>query len=137
MGVGGFFLLRSCSLVLYVAPFPPLPHHTPHPQKIRKYAAKVYSPIETFWCREKNKFFIEGLKSNTTADQKVSEGESGAYWLHQWLLVQLVSRILFVEAPSDLTGPVSLFLFAMNSLKMGIWKLLQLKSLRYRETERE
>ena len=72
MGVGGFFLLRSCSLVLYVALFPP-----------PKYAAKVYSPIETFWCREENKFFIEGLKSNTTADQKVSEGDNGAYWLHQ------------------------------------------------------
>ena len=86
MGVGGLFLLRSCSLVLYVALFPPPPSHpiTPlSPQKIRKYAAKVYSPIETFWCREENKFFIEGLKSNTTADQKVSEGENGAYWLHQ------------------------------------------------------
>ena len=30
-------------------------------------------------------------------------------------------------APSDSTGPISLFLFAMNSHKMRIWKLLKLK----------
>ena len=138
-GLGGSFFFVAV-LWYYMSHYSPLPHHTItplSPQKIRKYAAKVYSPIETFWCREENKFFIQGLKTNTTADQKVSEGENGAYWLHQWLLVQLVSRILFVEAPSDLTGPVSLFLFAINSHKMGIWKLLQLKWLRYRETERE
>ena len=39
-------------------------------------------------------------------------------------------------APSDSTGPISLFLLAMNSHKMRIWKLLELK-LKYRQTGRE